>query len=154
MNCLYSALISALPVVEIRGAIPYLIANGCPLYFIVICYVVGTLTGFLVYLFLEEILRIARNILHKYWKGGLKILDKIVERAEKGAGPKVEKYGTLGLALFVAIPAPGTGVWTGAMAGYLLGLKKRDVLLALALGNLGATIIVTLLSLGAAKAVA
>jgi uncharacterized membrane protein len=114
---------------------------------------VGTLTGFALYLFLEEILKLTRRVLYKSWKGGLIILDKILERAERGAGPRVEKYGTLGLALFVAIPAPGTGVWTGALAGYLLGLKKRDVLIALALGNLAATAIVTALSLGAVRAV-
>ncbi len=153
MNCLYSALISALPVVEVRGAIPYLVLNGCPLYYILVCYIVSTLTGILVYFFIEEILRIARVVLRKTWRGGLKVLDKIIERAERGAGPKVEKYGTLGLALFVGVPLPGTGVWTGALAGYLLGLKKRDVVIALALGNLLATIIVTALSLGGSKAI-
>ena len=146
---MYSAIIAALPVVEVRGAIPYLVANKCPLYFIVLSYLVSTAVGIGVYIFIEEILKIARSLLGKTWKGGIKLLDKVIERAERGAGPKVEKYGTLGLALFVAIPLPGTGVWTGALAGYLLGLKKRDVALALALGNLGATLAVSALSLGA-----
>ena len=139
---------ATLPIVEIRGAVPYLVASECPLYYIALCYVASTATGVLVYLVLETLLRVARDVLNRVWKGGVKLLDAIIERTEKGAGPKVEKYGTLGLALFVAIPLPGTGVWTGALAGYLLGLKKRDVVIALSVGNLIAVLIVLIASSG------
>jgi len=107
-------------------------------------YALCTLTGILVYLALGKLLPWAESFLERRWRLGARILKKITERAEKGAGEKVEKYGTLGLALFVGVPLPGTGVWTGALAGYLLGLKKRDVILALVVGNALATTIMSL----------
>jgi len=149
LMCIHGVLLSTLPVVEVRGAIPYLIASNCPWYYLVLCYLISTATGIVVYLVLDELLKLVKKILSRSWRGGLKLLDNIMSRAERGAGPKVERYGTLGLALFVGVPLPGTGVWTGALAGYLLGLKKSDVILALALGNLIATVLVLIVSAGA-----
>ncbi len=48
----------------------------------------------------------------------------------------VKKYGVLGLALFVAIPLPVTGIWTGALIAYLLGLRRRHSIIALVIGGL------------------
>lgn len=58
---------------------------------------------------------------------------------------KVNKYGFFGLMLFVAIPLPMTGVWTGAAVAYLLGIRKRSAFAALTLGAVIAGIIVTLM---------
>ncbi len=116
----------------------------CSLAYVVLTYLACTATGIAVYLLLDKLFPFAERVLERRWKLGAKILKKITERAERGASEKVEKYGTLGLALFVGIPLPGTGVWTGALAGYLLGLRKRDVIIALILGNAMATMIMTL----------
>ncbi len=152
MNCALAALLSVLPVVEVRGSIPYLIALKCPYYYLVASYLASTLTGIAVYFLLEEILRIARAFAARFWKGGERLLDRLIERTQRRASEKVEKYGTIGLALFVAVPLPGTGVWTGALAGYLLGLRPKDVTLALAIGNAIATVVMALASSGLSMA--
>ncbi|ALU12717.1 hypothetical protein EYM_06750 [Ignicoccus islandicus DSM 13165] len=149
MDCLYASIISVLPVVEVRGSIPLLVSSRCPSLYILISYALSTLTGIAVYVLIEHILNMAMIILARTWKGGRKILDKIIERTERNASEKVERYGTIGLILFIGIPLPGTGVWTGALAGYLLGLKQKDVILAIAVGNAIATAIVFLASNGA-----
>ncbi len=64
-----------------------------------------------------------------------------VERVRARARPYVEKYGFLGLSVFVAIPLPGTGVWTGAIAGYILGIPKKRLMLALLVGGLASNIL-------------
>ncbi len=63
-------------------------------------------------------------------------------RARSKAENLVRKWGIVGLATFVAIPLPVTGVWTGALVGYLLGMKRRDMALALALGGIASVLIV------------
>ena len=61
---------------------------------------------------------------------------------------KINRYGFFGLTIFVAIPLPMTGVWTGAAIAHLLGIRKRRAVPALALGTVIAGIIVTLAALG------
>lgn len=63
-------------------------------------------------------------------------------------GEGVEKYGALGLAIFVAIPLPMTGAWTGSLLAFLFGMKLRHSVPAIFLGVLGAGVIVMLASLG------
>jgi len=58
---------------------------------------------------------------------------------------KIEKYGLLGVLLFVGIPLPVTGAWTGTLGAWLLGLKKRHLYLAVSGGVIMASIIVTTL---------
>ncbi len=144
MSCLYCCLLSALPAVEVRGAIPCLAALSCSPSFILLSYIISTVVGVMVYIFIEEILELANKFFQKFWKGGSRILEKVMERTRRGAGEKVRKYGTLGLAIFVAIPLPGTGVWSGALAAYLLGLGLKETVVALALGNAIATAIMSL----------
>ncbi len=144
MKCLYCCLLSALPAVEVRGSIPCLAAFKCSPSYIILSYLIATVVGILVYVFIEEILKVAEKFFEKFWKGGAKVLEKIMERTRKGASEKVRKYGTLGLALFVAIPLPGTGVWSGALAAYLLGLDLKDTVIALSVGNAVATAIMSL----------
>ncbi len=112
--------------------------------YVVLSYLIATSVGILVYIFIEEILKIAEKFFERFWKGGAKILEKIIERTKRGAGEKVKKYGTMGLAIFVAIPLPGTGVWSGALAAYLLGLDLKDTIIALSIGNAIATAIMSL----------
>ncbi len=61
---------------------------------------------------------------------------------------KIQKYEFWGLALFVGIPLPGTGAWTGALIAALLGIKFKKALPAIFLGLLMATVIMTVISYG------
>ncbi|MFZ5364827.1 MAG: COG2426 family protein [Patescibacteria group bacterium] len=77
-----------------------------------------------------------------------KFQDWLFERTRKKFEKKYHKYGLIGLALFVAIPLPGTGSWTGSIAAFLFGLEKKRALIFILLGVIMASILVTLLSLG------
>ncbi|NLO88980.1 MAG: small multi-drug export protein [Clostridia bacterium] len=81
-----------------------------------------------------------------------KIIEYILERTRKKSD-QVQKYGALGLMLFVAVPLPGTGVWTGSLLAYLFGIKFWYALPALWGGMLVAGVIVTLASLGVIKVI-
>ncbi len=58
------------------------------------------------------------------------------ERVVPKVRPYVERWGVLGLTLFVAVPLPGTGIWTGALAAYILGMGRGKAFLALSLGGI------------------
>lgn len=73
---------------------------------------------------------------------------RIVLRTQRKAAPLVEKYGLIGVALFIAIPLPGSGVYTGALAAYLLGIDYKKFLIAETIGVLIAGTIITLLTIG------
>lgn len=83
------------------------------------------------------------------WMKGTKKLKPIVEKLEKKAMSKsanIEKYEFWGLVLFVGIPLPGTGAWTGALIASLLGVRFRKAFPAIALGVLLAAFLMTILS--------
>lgn len=69
-------------------------------------------------------------------------------RKTRGKGEQVKKYGALGLMLFVLIPLPGTGAWTGAVLAWVFGLSFVSAFLAISVGVMGAGILVTLACLG------
>ncbi len=72
-------------------------------------------------------------------------------RARARARPYMERWGLLGLALFVAIPLPATGVWTGALAAHLLGVPRRRAVAALLAGGLASEALTLLPSLAAVR---
>jgi uncharacterized membrane protein len=72
-----------------------------------------------------------------------KIFDRFVERTRQKLRKGVEKWGFLGVTLFVAIPLPVTGAWTGTIGAWVLGLSKRKTLLAVILGVIIAGAVVT-----------
>ncbi|PIV53744.1 MAG: ligand-binding protein SH3 [Elusimicrobia bacterium CG02_land_8_20_14_3_00_37_13] len=140
-------LLGALPVSELRGAIPLGIAKfGFSIQKTFIIAVIGNLVPviplllFLNYLS-KELSKI--SILGKFfdwWFTRTKKRSKIIE-----------EYGTLGLILFVAIPLPMTGAWSGCVASYLLGMRLRYAFPAIALGVIIAGIVVTLTTVGIIK---
>ncbi|MBQ7595940.1 MAG: small multi-drug export protein, partial [Clostridia bacterium] len=78
-------------------------------------------------------------------------LKKFVDKLENRATEKssiIEKYGKFGLFLFVAIPLPGTGAWTGSLAAVLMRMKFKDAILPIFLGVLTAGLIMSLISFG------
>ena len=85
------------------------------------------------------------------WMKGTKKLKPIVEKLEKKALSKsdqIEKYEFWGLVIFVGIPLPGTGAWTGALIAALLGIRFRKAFPAIVIGVCLAAFIMTVLSYG------
>jgi uncharacterized membrane protein len=71
------------------------------------------------------------------------IFDKFIERARKKLSKGFEKWGWLGIAVFVGIPLPLTGAWTGTLGAWVLGISRRRTLLAVVLGLVISGIIVS-----------
>jgi uncharacterized membrane protein len=76
-------------------------------------------------------------------------IEKITERSLRGNGEKIEKYGAWALVLIVAIPLPGTGVWSGSLIAALLNMRFRWAFPAIFAGNVIAGVLVAGLSYGA-----
>lgn len=137
-------LISMLPVVELRGAIPIAVANGLNYWAAVAVSVIGNLVPVpFIILFIRKIFSLIRK-----WS---KKLDSLVTRLEKRADKKsdvVQKYAFWGLFILVAIPLPGTGAWTGALVAAMLEMRLSRAFPAIALGVIGAAVIVTFATYG------
>jgi len=144
-NLLSAIILSILPISELRGGIPLAIASGInPWQAFLICTLFNILIIPLVFLFLDFIHKYLYKIrIYKI------IFDKIITRArnkfQKHAGTKWEYPA---LFIFVAVPLPGTGAYTGSLIAWLFNLKRRKSILAIALGVLVAGIIITLISFG------
>jgi uncharacterized membrane protein len=76
----------------------------------------------------------------------------MIAKTQKKIHPLVEKYGVWGLSVFIGVPLPGSGVYSGAVGGYLLGFTKREFYLATAIGVLIAAAAVTAVVLTGAEA--
>lgn len=143
---LQTFLLSLLPISELRGAIPFAITQGVSPMTAYIVAVVGNLLVIpIVYFFLNYIHEHFMKI-NIYQKTFDKHIEKNRKKLEKHLGTKFEFFALL---LFVAIPLPITGAYTGTLLAWFFGLKKKKVYLALGLGVIIAGIIVTLLTLGA-----
>ncbi|MEW5814355.1 MAG: small multi-drug export protein [Spirochaetota bacterium] len=137
-----AALLSLLPISELRGAIPYAIAKGVPvLAAYLFCVILNALVGPIVYIFLSTLHRLLSKIpLYR------RLFDKIVQRARLKVGKQVNKFGYIGIMLFVAVPLPVTGAYTGTLGAWILGLNAKKTCLVVAAGVCIAGIIVTLVS--------
>lgn len=140
---LATVIISMLPIVELRGGIPFAIAMGLdwPL-----ALALGLLGNMIPVPFIMWFIRPLLNFLRK-----MKIFSRFVDWQEKKMeknSKKVEKYSMFGLFLFVALPIPGTGAWMGAMVADFLKMKTSHALLSICLGVLCAAILVTIASMG------
>ncbi|HMM05234.1 MAG TPA: small multi-drug export protein [Clostridiales bacterium] len=133
---------SAIPLTELRAAIPFGIAGGMAPLDAWFWGVLGNLLPIPFILFMWPLiykicdrLPFTRCILHRF-------VDKAREK-----GQTIEKQGAIGLALFVGIPLPVTGVWTGSLISFMLNLKPLKATAALTLGAMIAGAFMTLLSL-------
>lgn len=138
---LITAAFTLLPISELRGAIPYAVINGMhPLTAYFFCVILNALLGPLVYLFLDSLHRLFYR-----WNWYRSLFDKIVTRARHKVESQVEKFGYLGIMLFVGIPLPITGAYTGTLGAWILGLDRRKTVIAVAGGAAISGIIVSLL---------
>ncbi len=136
-------IIAALPIFELRGALPVAInLFHFPWYYALPLAIIGNLLPVpVILLFLDAISR---------WLSKIGFFDRFLRwlfEHTRRRGRIVERYGRIGLALFVAIPLPVTGAWTGSLAAVLFGLRFKHAFLSIFIGIFIAGVIVTCLSL-------
>lgn len=137
---LYVFFISMVPLIELRGAVPAGEVLGLAPHFTLIVSIIGNCLPIpFILLFVKAVLTWMRGC-----KIGLfnKISNWLCKKAEKNR-PKIEKYAVWGLFLFVAIPLPGTGAWTGALVASLFDMNKTKASLSIIGGVIGAGLIMT-----------
>ncbi len=136
---LYVFLIAMLPFAELRGAIPYGIYAGLDPVWVYIIALIGNMVPVpFILLFLRDLEKFLRR-----YKRVSRIMDKIFERTYRKANDKVRKWEYLALILFVAVPLPGTGAWTGSLIAYLfkMDIKKSMVVIFLGVAIAGAVVL-------------
>ena len=143
----FTILVSMVPIVELRGGIPFGVTLGLPVWAAYLAAVIGNIlpvTFILVYI---------RRIF-QWMRRRLPRLNRLVDKLERKAhlkGRRVTKYKYLGLMLFVAIPLPGTGAWTGALAAAFLDMPLRKAIPSIFAGILIAGIVISILTFGVAS---
>ncbi|MEE0969841.1 MAG: small multi-drug export protein [Clostridia bacterium] len=130
---------SMIPVIELRGAIPLGTSFGMGMLETYVISVIGNILPVpIILLFVKAVLDFMKKV-----KGLSRIALWVEAKADKHKG-QIEKYAYIGLFIFVAIPLPGTGAWTGALIAALMKMKFWKSFLFVALGVLCAGIIMTL----------
>ena len=136
-------LVSMLPVLELRGGMIAAKLLGVPLLkAFVICYIGNILPIPFILLFIRKIFQFLKR-----FSGTRKIVEKLEVRSMRQS-EKVKRWRNWGLLLFVTVPLPGTGGWTGALIAALLDIRSKTSLPIIALGVLIANLIMTAFSYG------
>jgi len=137
----WTLLITVLPISELRGGIPLGISLGLdPLFTFFIAIIANALIFFPIFF--------ALRLFYNKILSRIPLFDKYLDRVRKIGKPKVEKYGFWGLTLFVAIPLPITGVYTGTVLAWLLDMDWKKAFPAVGLGVIVAGVVVLLITLG------
>lgn len=138
-NWLVVLALAASPISELRGAIPVAIIQfHYPWYYALLLAIIGNLLPVpFILLFLDAVSRLLSKV--RFFD---RILNWLFQYARR-RGKIIERYQRIGLALFVAIPLPVTGAWTGSLVAVLLGLKFKHAFLSIFIGILIAGVIVT-----------
>ncbi len=154
-------ILTLLPGLELRLSIPVGISEGSarlPLlgevaglglpawYVFLVAFFTNTLLAAALYALLDTIVT---KLLLPRWRWFARHYEREVRRAQRRVHDRVERWGWLGLALFIAVPLPGSGAYTGSLAAYGLGMSFRTFLLAATAGLLAAGLLVTLATIGA-----
>ena len=145
--------VSMVPLIELRGAIPYAVGFGVPLLPAYIIAVIGNMLPVpFIYLFARKVLE---------WGADKPVIGKFftfcLEKGEKGGQKLQAKAGRglfVALLLFVGIPLPGTGAWTGTLAASILDMDFKSSVLAVMLGVILAGLIMGAVSAGVFGALA
>ena len=144
-DILLTFLVAMVPVVELRGAIPFGVVRGLNLWTAIIASILGNLIPVpFIILFIRKIFAWMRAHMPK--------LEGLVLRMEKKAEKNraaVEKYAFWGLVILVAIPLPGTGAWTGALVAAMMEIRLKRAFPAIAIGVAIAGVIVSVITYGA-----
>ncbi len=151
LKFIYALILTVMPITELRVGLPiaivYAIEHNIPIILIFSLIVLfNILVIFFIFYFLDNFHNTFMNLkfYRKFFGLYLKRLQKKVDKFEK----RYETLGFLALVLFVAVPLPGTGAWTGCLVSWLFGLERKKSILAIALGVLIAGILVLFGTLG------
>ena len=133
------AVITLVPALELRASIPYGIFAGYfwP-YVVSVCVIANIVLGVLVFIFLDRFVHLFLR-----WRLLARLYDYYVARTQRKIQRHVERWGELGVAVFIGIPLPGSGVYTGALAAYVLGMSCRKFIVADIIGVVIAATVVT-----------
>lgn len=141
---LYTFLISMVPVIELRGAVPIGTSSGLNIWVAVIVSIIGNLLPVpFIIIFIRKIFSMLRKIHPKF--------NALVTQLEKRAQNKsdvVKRYSFWGLFILVAIPLPGTGAWTGALVAAMLDMRLKTAMPAIIAGVVTAGIVVAFITSG------
>ncbi len=139
-------LLAVLPVTELRASVPLAITvfDLSPSKALIFSYIGNLIPVILLFLFLPSVI----DFIEKHSRVAHKFLEKYFYKLEEKHKDKYHKYGTLFLFLFVAIPLPGSGVWTGSLLAILFNVNKKFAIPAIVLGMFTSGIIVLLLTQG------
>ena len=135
------------PIVELRGGIPFGVTLGLPVWAAYLAAVIGNILP------VPFILVYIRRIF-QWMRRRLPWLNSLVDKLERKAhlkGQTVTKYKYLGLLIFVAIPLPGTGAWTGSLAAAFLDMPLRKALPSIFAGIVIAGLAISILTFGVAS---
>ncbi len=146
LDALTVAAIAAAPITELRAAIPVAIHTfGFSPFAAVLISVAGNMIpGIAIIYLLDPFMRfLGRRVPFLHGK-----VFRRLEKMREKVRPEIDKYGVIGLAIFIGIPLPMTGVWTGAAGSVLLGIPKKKGMLACLLGVTAASLIILSIDLG------
>ena len=143
-NFFWVLLLSMIPVLELRAAIPVGSSLGLNAWQCAVATIIGNMIPVpFIILFIREIFA----FLKEHWPKLSGFVERLEAKAEKKK-PLVQKYASLGLALLVAIPLPGTGAWTGALVAAMLDIRLKRAIPCILLGVVIAAVIVTMITYG------
>ena len=146
-NMIMTFIVSMVPVIELRGAIPLGVLNGLDVGTAMVISIIGNLVPVpFIIIFIRKIF--------KWMQTKSETLAKVVHKMEEKADKKkdqVLKYEFWGLLILVAIPLPGTGAWTGALVAAMLDMRLSRAFPAILLGVIIAGIVVTMATYGVAS---
>lgn len=141
---------SMIPIIELRGAVPLGYALGLPWWLTYVISVIGNMVPVpFILLFINKFIRWASSSRVKFLK---KFANWLLRKVDKNR-EKIEKYGIWGVALFVAIPLPATGAWTGSLVAAVIDLKFWKAVLSALIGVMIAGVIMTLICYGGIDAI-
>ena len=141
-KCVFTMLVSMIPIIELRGGLPFGVALGLPYHLAFPAAVLGNIipAPFII-VYIRRVFLLMRRYLPR--------LNGLVDKLERKAhlkGQKVRRYQYLGRWIFVAIPLPGTGAWTGSLVAAFLNMRLKQALPAVVLGVMTAGCIMTALT--------
>ncbi|MBW6457966.1 MAG: small multi-drug export protein [FCB group bacterium] len=144
VDILQVILITLIPTLELRASLPYaILVLGMPwhtafLLVVIVNIILGPIVFFALRAFLHLVIKIP--FFHRLYERSL-------HKVQTKVRPKVDKYGEIGLALFIGIPLPGSGVYTGALAAFILDIRPKHFMIATVIGVLIAALAVLLVVL-------
>lgn len=139
---IYLMLISMVPIIELRGAIPIGIVQKLnPIYVYIVCVIGAIIPAPFLIMFFKDLLKWLKK--NRYFKKLGDFLDNKVNKNSE----KIMKRKLLGIILFVGIPIPTTGTWTAAMVASVFNMRIKDAVMGIVIGNILAGVIVSVITL-------